>query len=398
MKIQTGPVVKVIFFLTVLLLLFLADIVLLRLSYNSTATWLSVFGVLFITAGGIFIAVRFIKLYNRLRKDLEDLSLGIIPETGKEEGDDISGIEQALDIHIERVRGMVAFSKRLAEGELEQSVVPASDKDEMANALNALRNSLLTKNKEARKRQEEDEQRNWSARGIALFNEILRETGDDVSKFSFTFIKALVNYIGVEAGGLYLVEEDKKIDGKKVLRLTGCFAFDREKYEEKEILFGEGLAGRTAVEREMIYLTDLPGEYLKIRSGLGEDEPVALLLVPVIQSDEVLGVIELASFTPFPDYKIGFVKSLGESIGSIISKLYANLQTEKLLRQSQKNSEELIRREEEMKMSMEELRKIQEATALREQELIKELERLIFSTGKFDGIKYNITDILSVIL
>ena len=81
----------------------------------------------------------------------------------------------------------------------------------------------------------------------------------------YEVITELVYYLEAEAGGLYLVDQDSIPDREKTLHLTGCYAFDREKHLHKEILFGEGLVGRAAVEEEMIYMTDLPGDYLKIR-------------------------------------------------------------------------------------------------------------------------------------
>ena len=130
------------------------------------------------------------------------------------------------------------------------------------------------------------------------------------------------------------------------------------------------------MERDSIIITDLPEDYIRIRSGLGEDEPATLVLVPVLLDEQVLGVIELASFKEVPDYIINFIKSLSNSIAASVTKVKVNISTAKLLQQSRKQSEELFSREEEMRLSMEELRSIQEQSAKRETQLLSKVEKL----------------------
>ncbi len=368
---------RIIAFLGLILVLFVALFTMAVGLENRALLAVALTGALITLAGSIYYSLTIVRQLNKLRKNLMELSRGQIPEVDRPgKGSDFLGIEHAFALYTRRVKELVSFSSRMAEGEMEENFHTAGEKDQMGNVLLALRESLLRQKEEERKRKEEDEQRNWSARGLAQFNNILRESGDDIAALSFSFIRELVYYIEAEAGGLYLVDQESIPDREKTLRLTGCYAFDREKHLHKEILFGEGLVGRAAVEEETIYMTDLPGEYLKIRSGLGEDLPVSLLLVPVIQSGEVLGVIELASFRPIPAYKRKFVSSLGESTGSVISKVYINLQTKKLLLQSRRQAEDLERRDEEMKRNMEELKKIQEQTSRREHELSVQLDEL----------------------
>jgi len=377
MKIRLNTGIRAGGYIAFILLLFTGLGFSVLYGYYKLAGWLSISGILLCIIGGILFYFGITKPLIRIRRNLISLSKGIIPEVSKPAREnDISGIENAFAMHVERIKQMVEYSKKLADGEMDEPFAPVDTRDEMGSVLIILRDSLLKQREETGKRQEEDEQRNWAARGLTMFNDILREAGDDVSKLSYSFIKGLVKYVSVEAGGLYLVEEGKRQEGQKVLLLTGSYAFDREKYLDTEIMFGEGLVGRTAVEGKMIYLTDIPGSYLKIRSGLGEDNPVSLLFVPVVQSGEVLGVIELAAFSPMPEYKINFVCSLGDSIGSIISKVFVNIKTGKLLQQSQQQTEELATREEEMRQKMEELRLLQEQSSLREKELAGQLSEL----------------------
>ncbi len=160
------------------------------------------------------------------------------------------------------------------------------------------------------------------------------------------------------------------------MELFGSYAFDREKYVHRSFEFGEGLVGRAAVEKEVIYITDLPPDYIKIRSGLGEDVPSSILLIPIMLDHKVLGVIELASLGEIPPHQIEFIRQLGEALSATLAKVKANLQTRKLFEQTKKQTEEFASQEKVFKQRMEQLEKTHHESALREEELLKVIEEL----------------------
>lgn len=92
-----------------------------------------------------------------------------------------------------------------------------------------------------------------------------------------------------------------------------------------------------------------------ISSGLGESVPLNIVLLPIIFEDQVLAVLELASFRRFTDIDLDFLDQLTESIGIVINTMQANRRTEELLMQSQSLTEELQNQQMELQETNEEL-------------------------------------------
>jgi HAMP domain-containing protein/signal transduction histidine kinase/CheY-like chemotaxis protein len=111
---------------------------------------------------------------------------------------------------------------------------------------------------------------------------------------------------------------------------------------------GEALVGTAAEEKRTILVENAPSGYLKISSGLGEAPPAQVIVLPVLFEGQVLGVIELASFTPFTQIQKDFLNQLAEMIATSVNTISVNTKTELLLKQSQELTEQLRERSAEL--------------------------------------------------
>lgn len=342
----------------------------------SLLTWLSAAGVLLSFLFGIFHNLWLKKPLNRIKKLVLQLTRGEIPEfKAKSSGDEVGDLELSLEKHVGNLGDIAAFTRSMSTGDFTGRYEKLSSDDELGAALLSLKGSLMGSLKDSESRRREEENRTWTAQGLAMFSTLFREVEDNLEDLARALLKELVNYTEADVGALFVTVEDEEED-KRFLEVCGSFAFDREKFIHRSFRFGEGLPGRAALEREAIYITDLPPDFMKIRSGLGENVPSSVLLVPVMLDNNVLGVIELASLGEIPSHQVDFVSKLAEALATTLAKVQANLRTKILFEQTKKQAEELSSQENVFRQNMQALEKAKEKSAAREAALQKEIESL----------------------
>ncbi|SFE29306.1 PAS domain S-box protein [Thermophagus xiamenensis] len=269
-----------------------------------------------------------------------------------------------------KTRMVLGFIDNLRQGKLDEIIPNNRKHDALTNALIKLREFMIQSKKEQEQRRLEEEQRAWVTQGLAQFAELLRKNNDNLEELSYNIIHYLVNYMKINQGGFFLLNQPETgEEGEKYFEMTACVAYDRRKFADKIIKWGEGLVGRCALEKETIYMTDVPDGYVNITSGLGEATPGAILIVPLKANEEIYGVIELASFRPFQQFEIEFVEKLGESIAVTISTVKTNIKTSKLLKETQIQAEKMAQQEEELRQNLEEMTATQEESERREIEM-----------------------------
>lgn len=263
----------------------------------------------------------------------------------------------ALENQLKSVSRNIEFAEQISSGNLTVDYELQNDQDELGNALLSMRENLL-------KASIKENQEKFVTIGITQVGDVIRNNPDSLQKLSDDFVRTVVKYMGMNQGALFLLEQD---DESKYLNLTACYAYDRKKYLERKISVEEGLVGQCFMERDVIYMTKVPQNYVQITSGLGEATPGCVILVPVMTADEIVGVFELASFKPLEQYRIDFLKKVCENIASSIVSSRVTERVKRLLAESQQQTEEMRAQEEEMRQNMEELQATQEEMRRKEQ-------------------------------
>ncbi|MGM0496960.1 MAG: cache domain-containing protein, partial [Bacteroidota bacterium] len=282
-------------------------------------------------------------------------------------GDEIEEMSNALNKSISGLVEKTQFASDIGEGNYDTTVNLLSDEDILGNSLIEMRDKLKKAREEEELRKKEDEKRRWVNEGLALFSDVLRKNHEDINDLAFDVIINLIKYLEANQGGLFVKNDENKDD--VYYELLATYAFDRKKYHTKKIKPGEGLVGTCAIEKQTIYMTDIPDDYINITSGLGGANPNCLLIVPLKVEEEVLGIIEIASFNTFEKHEIEFVEKIAQNIASTISNEKVNEHTSQLLEKTQQQAEEMSSQEEEMRQNMEELKATQEEADRKSKEM-----------------------------
>ncbi|MCR5453842.1 MAG: GAF domain-containing protein [Bacteroidales bacterium] len=322
------------------------------------------------------------RILNKLhyfREKLKEMSEGILPDVEVSGNDDIAEMSQALRTLISNLDETSHFAIKIGEGNFSTEFKPKSKHDVLANSLLVMRDNLIKAEEEAEQRKIENSQRNWASQGLAEFNEVLRNAGDDMQVLSNRVIERLVRYLDANMGGIYIVDDSTPEDIH--LELTAFYAYDRLKYAKQRIEVGENLVGQCFRENETVYMTDIPKDYVHISSGLGEADPTCLVIVPLKVNAVTFGIVELASFQVIEKYQVEFIEKIGETIASTIASVKINMNTAKLLEESHQKSERLAQQEAEvhknietLKTQIENLEEINKRDAVKYQKLHDDFE------------------------
>jgi putative methionine-R-sulfoxide reductase with GAF domain/dihydroxyacetone kinase DhaKLM complex PTS-EIIA-like component DhaM len=284
------------------------------------------------------------------------------------EANEIGAVAEQINEVIEHFRDASDFIKSIGAGKLDIDYKTELDSGYVLGK-NQLADSLIDMQAKLRSMHEEDQRRKWANEGLAKFVDILRSEDDDLNKLGDNIISTLVQYTRANQGALYVVNEEE--NGTKFLEQIALYAFDSKKFQSYKLKLGEGLTGQAYLERDTLYLTEIPEEYVRITSGLGDANPKSLLIVPLKVDQDVYGIVELASFHEFKPHEISFVEKLGETIASTLASVKAAQNNRKLLEESKLAAEAMRSQEEEMRQNMEELTATQEEM----QRILKEAQQ-----------------------
>lgn len=216
--------------------------------------------------------------------------------------------------------------------------------------------------RELEAKQEQEKQVQWATNGLAEFSGTMRRY-NSVEELYYNTLSLLVNYLGANQGGLFVLNDEDKTD--QFLEMKACYAYSKKKYLNKRIAIGEGLVGQTFLEKEYNYLTNIPQYYVNITSGLGEATPNAIVVMPMIDDEEVVGVFELATFDKFEPYQLAFLEKLSTEMASTIRNIKVNERIRRLYQQSESYTEEMQLKESKYMQEIAELE--QENRSLKKQ-------------------------------
>jgi len=239
-----------------------------------------------------------------------------------------------------QVRAMAEVATAVTKGDLTRSIA-LDAQGEMAALKDTINEMISNLGETTRKNTEQD----WLKTNVARFTSMVQGQRDllTVCKLVLSELAPLVN---AQQGIFYI--NDATEGEEPLMKLFASYAYRERKTVSNTFKAGEGLVGQCALEKERFLLTNVPQDYIKISSGLGEATPLNIVVLPVLFEGQVKAVIELASFHQFSKIHLAFLDQLTESMGIVLNTIAATMRTEELLKQSQALAEELQSQQEEL--------------------------------------------------
>ncbi|MGA5198598.1 HAMP domain-containing protein [Streptomyces exfoliatus] len=247
-----------------------------------------------------------------------------------------------------QVRAIAEVASAVAEGDLTRSITVEASGEvaELKDNINAMVGSLR---ETTRANQEQD----WLKSSLARMSALM-QGHRDLAVVAELVMDELTPLVAAQYGAFYLAEEGA--DGVE-LGLVGSYGRPAGDQDRVRFRLGESLVGQAARSRRTIAAENVPADYVTISSGLGSTSRGSLVVLPVVVEEQVLGVIELMSFSPFTSVHRDFLEQLMETVGVNLSTIVANARTDELLDESQRLAGELRSRTEELQVRQEELQR-----------------------------------------
>jgi len=247
-----------------------------------------------------------------------------------------------------QVRAISQVTSAVAAGDLTRTISVEAEGEvaELKDNINAMVRSL-------RETVQASRDQDWLKTNLASIGSML-QGHRDLEVVAELIIEELAPLIGALHGTFFLAEQSV---GETRLRLIAGYGLRADLDAPIQYTIGQSLIGQVAKNKRPIVVDEIPSGYIKISSGLGEAPPANLAVMPILFDDQVLGVVELASFTKFTSTHIDFLTQLAETLGVSVNAIIANSRTDALLDQSQRLTAELQARSSELQARSEELQR-----------------------------------------
>ncbi|GAB4380915.1 MAG: hypothetical protein Kow00121_38200 [Elainellaceae cyanobacterium] len=258
------------------------------------------------------------------------------------------------------LRRLSSTAERIAAGDLSAHLPISNSKDETGILTRTFGQMVVN----LRETIQANEEQRWLKSNLADLSQSLQGQRN-LEAVAHEVLTKVAPLAGAQVGVFYLLDSAQD---PPVLKLLNSYAYQARKHLANQFHLGEGLVGQCALEKQRILLTNVPEDYIRVSSGLGEAAPLNIVVLPLLFEHQVKGVVELASLQPFSQSQLTFLEEASDLIGVMVNAIAAYNQTQVLLEQSQNLTEELRRQQEELLQSNQLLE--EKTQSLQESELL----------------------------
>ncbi len=179
------------------------------------------------------------------------------------------------------------------------------------------------------------------------------------SELGHALLTGLAKRMALGQASLYLADASRQ-------RMVLCSGFARlgEQSLPAEIAYGDGLVGECALQRRAIELNEPSYGYLQIASVLASANPKTLLIQPVLNNNNLLGIIELALTDKMTTDDQALIDNMLPMLALCMEIMARNQHTQDLLEAARTQATELVYQQTQNANSEKRLREILELSPM----------------------------------
>jgi HAMP domain-containing protein/signal transduction histidine kinase/CheY-like chemotaxis protein len=231
-----------------------------------------------------------------------------------------------------QVRAIAEVATAVTRGDLSRSI-QVDARGEVADLKDNI-NEMIRNLKETTQK---NAQQDWLKTNLARFTRLLQGQRD-LQAVSSLILSELAPLVSAHHGVFYMMDSQGE---DASLNLIASYGYRPSSNVPTSFRPGEGLVGQCVREKRMVWLPNVPRDYIQVSSGLGAAPPTNIVVLPILFEQQVKAVVEIASLDRFTETHLSFLGQLMESIGVVLNTIEANSRTESLLTQSQSLAQEL---------------------------------------------------------
>jgi HAMP domain-containing protein/CheY-like chemotaxis protein/signal transduction histidine kinase len=238
-----------------------------------------------------------------------------------------------------QVRAIAEVATAVTRGDLSRSI-QVEARGEVSDLKDNINEMIRNLKETTQKNAEQD----WLKTNLARFTRMLQGQRD-IEAVTRLILSELAPLVSAHHGVFFMMDAHAE---PPRLKMIATYGYRSSRDLPTSFAPGEGLVGQCAIEKQRLWLTNVPRDYITVSSGLGSAPPTNIVVLPILFEQEVKAVIEIASLDRFTQTHMGFLDQLMGSIGAVLNTIEANSRTESLLTQSQSLAQELQQTNQEL--------------------------------------------------
>lgn len=249
------------------------------------------------------------KIIKEIRNGMKEFAAGRLPaKLNVLTTEEIGQTKVAFNQLIDRIEAAQTFATKIGNGKFNDSYRSEFEDDLLAQA-------LVKASKELQIADTIRKDNDYINQGIAKLSEIVSNKDETLEQLSYRLLLVFIQYFEANQGVLYSRVFTKQEDWQMIP--TSFYAYGKKKaISNSEIL--PPLVEQTLNERELVYLEEIPDNYIKVTSGLGEALPSSIVLVPLLYRNNSIGIIELAFFYKLTKLQLSLLQKLSIQAAAIL--------------------------------------------------------------------------------